>query len=88
MLGPYQPSRGNLKFRLEDVAAEYRGGTPRPVTEGDAPAQKAAAGDGPDEGSNNWVVAGDRTFSRAPIMANDPHSGAIQLPCQRFRGRV
>lgn len=27
----------------------------------------------PDNGSNNWVVAGSRTASGAPILANDPH---------------
>jgi penicillin amidase len=26
-------------------------------------------------GSNNWVVAGDRTVSGKPILANDPHLG-------------
>src|SRR5699024_7692710 len=25
------------------------------------------------EGSNNWVIAGDRTGTGRPIMANDPH---------------
>jgi penicillin amidase len=27
----------------------------------------------PDNGSNNWVVAGSKTKSGAPILANDPH---------------
>ena len=35
------------------------------------------------QGSNNWVISGDRTFSRAPILANDPHR-AIQLPSLRY----
>ncbi|WP_018629487.1 penicillin acylase family protein [Niabella aurantiaca] len=26
-----------------------------------------------DNGSNNWVVAGSKTASKAPILANDPH---------------
>ena len=30
-------------------------------------------------GSNNWVVAGSRTASGAPLLANDPHLG-IQMP--------
>jgi penicillin amidase len=83
VLGPYQASRANLRFRPEDVAAEYRGKAPHPATEGNLPAAKAATGDGSTEGSNNWVIAGDRTFSRAPIMANDPHR-AIQLPSLRY----
>ena len=29
------------------------------------------------------MVSGDRTFSRSPIMANDPHR-AIQLPSLRY----
>jgi penicillin amidase len=27
------------------------------------------------KGSNNWVVAGSRTVSRKPLLANDPHLG-------------
>jgi penicillin G amidase len=27
----------------------------------------------PDNGSNNWALSGDRTYSRAPILCNDPH---------------
>ncbi|SDZ19017.1 penicillin amidase [Amycolatopsis xylanica] len=27
------------------------------------------------EGSNNWVISGDRTASGRPILANDPHRG-------------
>lgn len=27
----------------------------------------------PDFGSNNWVLAGNRTYSGKPILANDPH---------------
>jgi len=83
VLGPYQASRAAVRFRREDVAAEFRGKAPRPATEGDSPAGTAATGDASTEGSNNWAVAGDRTFSRAPILANDPHR-AIQLPSLRY----
>ncbi len=38
-----------------------------------------ALGGGKDLGSNNWVVAGTRTESGKPILANDPHLG-IQMP--------
>ena len=34
-------------------------------------------------GSNNWVIAGTRTESGKPIMANDPHR-AIQNPSLRY----
>ncbi|MBN2474206.1 MAG: penicillin acylase family protein [Pirellulales bacterium] len=30
--------------------------------------------------SNNWVVAGDKTASRKPILANDPHLEGNRLP--------
>jgi len=36
-------------------------------------------GKGDGIGSNNWVVAGSRTVSGKPLLANDPHLG-IQMP--------
>ncbi len=33
----------------------------------------------PDIGSNNWVVAGSRTTTGKPLVANDPHLG-MQIP--------
>jgi penicillin amidase len=36
-------------------------------------------GTGDDIGSNNWVIAGDRTETGMPLLANDPHLG-IQMP--------
>ncbi len=38
-----------------------------------------ALGSGPEVGSNNWVVAGSRTVTGAPLLANDPHL-SIQMP--------
>ncbi len=38
-----------------------------------------ALGTGAGIGSNNWVIAGSRTASGKPILANDPHLG-IQMP--------
>jgi penicillin amidase len=35
------------------------------------------------EGSNNWVVAGTRSASGSPLLANDPHR-ALQLPSLRY----
>ena len=37
----------------------------------------------PDNGSNNWVVAGSKTNSGKPILANDPHLG-LNLPSLWF----
>lgn len=38
-----------------------------------------AFGSGPEVGSNNWVVAGSRTVTGGPLLANDPHL-SIQMP--------
>jgi len=34
---------------------------------------------GPDVGSNNWVISGERSATGKPLLANDPHLG-IQMP--------
>ncbi|MBC7223723.1 MAG: penicillin acylase family protein [Anaerolineae bacterium] len=47
--------------------------SPRTLWEG------LALGRGPDIGSNNWVVAGSRTATGMPLLANDPHL-SIQMP--------
>jgi penicillin amidase len=36
-------------------------------------------GEGEGVGSNSWVIAGDRTNTGMPLLANDPHLG-IQMP--------
>ncbi len=41
--------------------------------------QRITLGDAPDLGSNNWVVAGSRSITGKPILANDPHL-SIQMP--------
>jgi penicillin amidase len=82
ILERYQAARGAIRFRAEDVAAEFRDPNPRPA-QADPPARNTPTADGATEGSNNWVISGDRTFSRAPILANDPHR-AIQLPSLRY----
>jgi penicillin amidase len=85
VLGPYQASRAAIRFRPEDVTADYRDRDRHPAATGDPSARNAAAGDASAEaeGSNNWVISGEHTFSRAPILANDPHR-AIQLPSLRY----
>jgi penicillin amidase len=78
VLGPYTASRATVRFVPGDVAAAYRGPEPpagRERKEGDESA------DSP--GSNNWVISGENTLTRAPILANDPHR-AIQLPSLRY----
>ncbi len=41
--------------------------------------QSLVFGDGPEVGSNNWVIAGSRTDTGMPYLANDPHLD-IQMP--------
>src|SRR5690606_26916211 len=40
-------------------------------------------GDGVEEGSNNWTIAGRRTATGRPILANDPHR-VQQTPSLRY----
>ncbi|HXF68565.1 MAG TPA: penicillin acylase family protein [Thermoflexus sp.] len=41
--------------------------------------ERLTLGAGPDSGSNNWVVAGSRSITGKPLLANDPHL-SIQMP--------
>lgn len=66
----------------DDVLAVYELATTPPVFA--APAPGAAEGDVLPEGSNNWVVAGNRTASGRPLLANDPHRAAAALPGLRY----
>jgi len=45
----------------------------------DAAFENHVLGTGDDLGSNNWVIAGSRTETGMPLLANDPHLG-IQMP--------
>ncbi|PKV95269.1 penicillin acylase family protein [Amycolatopsis echigonensis] len=48
------------------------------------PAPEDPQGDVLPEGSNNWVLAGTRTRSGRPLLANDPHRAAAALPGLRY----
>jgi penicillin amidase len=80
----YSAFRGSIAFEVGDVAAEYRLQAPgiRPQAS-DATAEEVDEVDPRDIGSNNWVVAGSRTQSSYPIMANDPHR-TIAAPSLRY----
>jgi penicillin amidase len=58
---------------------------PHPLTEAtlkavpEATFETHALGVGDDVGSNSWVIAGSRTETGTPLLANDPHLG-IQMP--------
>jgi penicillin amidase len=82
----YNAFRDPIEFRPEDVAPQYRRtgrdaspGEPR----GDRPDHSLAPHGGWDTGSNNWVISGELTESRYPIMANDPHR-AQSAPSLRY----
>ena len=92
VLATYSAFRESVQFRPEDVAPEWRGTAPAVAGNQRPPALSIAPDPaGPvdldaeprDIGSNNWVVAGSRTFSTFPIMANDPHR-VIAAPSLRY----
>jgi penicillin amidase len=82
ILETYKASRSPVSFRPEDVEARYRGPEVTPGRD-----RKAAALEGDQDistlGSNNWVVAGERTAAKSAIMASDPHR-SILLPSLRY----
>ena len=80
----YNAFRTGLRFRPEDVGAAFRaaGMGDAPGAAGDVVVASAAAAPA-DIGSNNWVVAGSRSESRYPMMANDPHR-AQAAPSLRY----
>jgi penicillin amidase len=81
VLDLYNAFRTPLRFRPEDIAPAYRA-TQRDF---DRLYQSAAASSPPaaEIGSNNWVVSGERSESRYPMMANDPHR-AQSAPSLRY----
>ncbi len=62
---PVMPDSGVDEQFARDLVDAYRD------TLANLPVKTPAAGKG--VGSNNWVVSGDHTASRRPILANDPH---------------
>ena len=71
----YRAHRRAIRFETDDIVAAYRG---------DQESFERLANALPSEtdlrqedyeaiGSNNWVVAGSKTLTGFPIMANDPH---------------
>jgi penicillin amidase len=74
--------RSPVAFTAEDLATPPSpGAAPTPLPQ--APGREPGGADGGEEGSNNWVVAGSRTASGKPLLANDPHR-AMRLPSLRY----
>lgn len=76
----YPPLPGEAPPAIADYVEQYRLLSLKSATVDDPGlprAQIPAAGFGSGEGigSNNWVLAGRRTVSGKPLLANDPHLG-------------
>ena len=65
------PYPGDAPLPVRDLAELYRGLAPAAATIVAAAPPPLPEG----AGSNNWVVAGSRSVSGKPILANDPHLG-------------
>lgn len=86
-LSLYRASRSRIRFEPQDMAAAFRAEVSRhePPDPCSLPERCDAweQFDRQRSGSNNWVVSGARTFSGAPMMANDPHR-VLSLPSLRY----
>jgi penicillin G amidase len=79
VLALYSAFRDSLDFTADDLLPEFRAVAAPRV----AAAPPIDDSNPHDIGSNNWVVAGSRTQSTYPILANDPHR-AIGAPSLRY----
>ncbi len=75
ILNRYSAHRRSVRFQPEDLIAEYRGdrGTFERLARAMPSEIDMSGQDYEAIGSNNWVVAGSRTLTGFPMMANDPH---------------
>ncbi|MGP0066492.1 MAG: penicillin acylase family protein, partial [Isosphaeraceae bacterium] len=86
LIAYYAASRAAVRFRPEDVQPEFRGKAAALESGTGSPSLAEASsldGDPQMEGSNNWAIAGARTFHRGAILASDPHRAVI-LPSLRY----
>jgi penicillin amidase len=98
ILETYFASRSSVKFGPEDIAdsslraksSSASSLSSSPPFPPQAPKAPLSFVPGPDQiaqntyqGSNNWIIKGDLTFSGSPIMANDPHRSQ-QIPSLRY----
>jgi penicillin G amidase len=98
-----EPARAALDEQLgaeraEEFIGRYPDDAPRSLSMADLglsedlPAiEEAAPVQGPEDngrdGSNNWVLSGERTASGLPILANDPHLG-LRAPAIWYLARL
>jgi penicillin G amidase len=93
VLAVYSAFRASVDFRPEDIGAEWRAAasaaadqrrlTPSLFVAPDPAGSIDLEAAPRDIGSNNWVIAGSRTLSSRPILANDPHR-VIAAPSLRY----
>ncbi|HXG89353.1 MAG TPA: penicillin acylase family protein [Vicinamibacterales bacterium] len=83
VLDLYSAFREPIEFSPTDVLPVFRGPVTATRPQGPAGGLHDDAIDPRDIGSNNWVIAGARTQSTYPILANDPHR-AIGAPSLRY----
>lgn len=76
----YRLYRSAVVFLPEDVLAPYRAGSD---SGSGSDAREAEPEYVLSEGSNNWAISGALSFSRRPLLANDPHRG-IEVPSLRY----
>jgi penicillin amidase len=87
ILGLYRTARSAVAFGPDDIvdaSARARSGPAEDLTarpKASPPALWELSG-GP-AGSNNWAIAGRRTETGRPFLANDPHR-ALQIPSLRY----
>jgi penicillin amidase len=76
----YRAARSAVAFGPEDIVDAVAR-----AVKGPAPAPPPSLWDSSRDlaGSNNWVVAGRRTETGLPFLANDPHR-ALQIPSLRY----
>jgi penicillin amidase len=74
LLADYNGSRSTPSFRPDDIGAIWRR---------EAAPDSTEAGERDVWESNNWVIAGSRTATGRPLVANDPHR-SITLPSLRY----
>jgi len=80
VMAPYQGFKSAPVFRAGEVLSSVRR-APTPPTSTDTASASGLALDRWE--SNNWVLAGSRTASGKPIVANDPHR-TIATPSLRY----
>ncbi|HET9986568.1 MAG TPA: penicillin acylase family protein [Longimicrobiales bacterium] len=81
----YDAFRAPVRFERSDVVASSRGDEAayRRLAAALPPSETEIAASGEAIGSNNWVLAGSKTASGKPLLANDPHR-VQQAPSLRY----